>query len=798
MEPIKINVSVRDLVSFSIPAGDSRGFSLNSAKEGIEGHQIVHNRLKQEIEPSGTYKKEVPVSISFSHDIFLLQVSGRLDGLIETDNKYSLCEIKTTNKSLDSLEESNNPAHWAQCLCYAYIIAKEQSLDSITILLLYFHRKNKETRTFERKLTYLELEKFFHSLVYPYINGQKKQYDWQSLRNSSIQALSFPFPEFRKGQRAMSAAVYRAIRDGNRQFIKAPTGIGKTLGAMFPAIKAMGEGHIDKIFYLTARNTTQAIAGETYEMMARNGLRLKTLHITAKEKVCFSPDTSCNQDECSYLIDYPLKSKKAISLLFKKSDYFDRDSIEKAAKENNLCPFELSLDISIQADLIICDYNYAFDPRVYLKRFFQDKSDEQLCLLVDEAHNLPDRAREMYSAELKRSALRELYHKIKKSLPSLATSLKKVRKALLSYTENVPAKFPNVPLPWTTSYFEPPEELKEPIEKFLYHAEFILNDETPYPFKEELISLYFDLAHFLRIYDCFGDNYATLYCREQSDFTIKLFCIDPAPMLNKRIENSKSSIFYSATLSPAQYYKEILSDNKSDNYLAIPSPFPRENLYVYVDDTLSTKYRHRDSSLPLLIDRIHECISVKTGNYLVFFPSFAYMQKSAKLYAKVFPDDLLLIQEPNMDEEQRLHYLSHFNEYGENTLIAFAVMGGIFSEGIDIRGENLSGAIIVGVGLPQICVQRDIIKQYYQKKSSKGFEFAYTYPGLNKVQQAAGRVIRSENDIGFIILIDDRFTNTIYTKILPSEWFPLKTPRFYKNLSADLKCFWIDRKQNDT
>ncbi len=794
MESIKINISVRDLVSFSIPVGDNRGFSINAAREGIEGHQEVHDRLKQQIEPLGTYHSEVPVSISFSHAIFLLQVSGRLDGIIETDSGYSLCEIKTTNKPLESLEDSDNPAYWAQGLCYAYIVAKEKGLDSINILLLYFHRNSKEIRTFEQKLTYSELEKFFHSLVFPYINGQKKQYDWQNLRNSSIKALSFPFTEFRKGQRAMSAAVYRAIRDGNRQFIKAPTGIGKTLGGMFPAVKAIGEGHIDKIFYLTARNTTQAVAGETYEMMACNGLRLKTLHITAKEKVCLSPDTSCNEDECPFLSDYPQKSRKVISRLFKETDYFDRDFIERAATENKLCPFELSLDLSTQSDLIICDYNYAFDPRVYLKRFFQEKSSDQLCLLVDEAHNLPDRAREMYSAELRRSSLRNIYHKIKNKLPSLANSLKKVRKALLSYTTNVPAYFSEIPFPWTINNSEPPEELKEPIEKFLFHAEFILNDETPYSFKEELITFYFDLAHFSRIYDYFGANYATIFSREKGDFAIKLFCIDPAPMLNKRMENVKSSIFYSATLSPASYYKEVLGGNENDGYLSLPSPFPRENLYVYVDNTLSTKYRYRDSSLPLLIERIHECVSVKTGNYLVFFPSFVYMQKTAKLYAQLFPNDKLLIQEINMDEEQRSYYLSHFNEFGENTLIAFAVMGGIFSEGIDLKGENLSGAIIVGVGLPQICEERNIIKTYYQKKTSRGFDFSYTYPGLNKVQQAAGRVIRSENDKGFIILIDDRFTTPNYTKILPSEWFPLTTPRECKNLSTDLKYFWDNIK----
>lgn len=790
MEPIKINISVRDLVAFSVPGEELRTFSLSSAKEGIEGHQLTHGLLKQQIEPFGTYQKEVPVSITFSHDIFLLQISGRLDGLIEINGSFTLCEIKTTDKQLDLLDESDNPAYWAQGFCYAYITAKEKGLDKMNVMLLYFHRKSKETRTFEKEFTFSELEKFFHSLVFPYINGQKKHYDWQNLRNSSINALSFPFAKFRNGQRAMSAAVYRAIRDGNRQFIQAPTGIGKTLGAMFPAIKAMGEGFVDKIFYLTARNTTQAIASKTYKMMAEKGLRLKTLQITAKEKVCLSLDSSCTEDECPYLVDYLNKSRKIISGLFNDADFFSREFIEGIAKENSLCPFELSLDLSMQADLIICDYNYAFDPRVYLKRFFQDKTGQEMCILIDEAHNLPDRAREMYSAQLKRSMIRDVYCKIKITLPYLANSLKKVRKSLLQYTYKVPARFTDVPFPWVLNHSEPPEELIKPIENFLYHAESVLNDETPYPFKDELATLFFELAHFSRIYDLYGDNYATIYCREKGDFSIKLFCIDPAPMLKKRMANTKSSIFFSATLSPPSYFKEVLGGSEEDGFLVLPSPFPRENLYLYVDNTLSTRYRHRESALPRLIECIHKCVSVKTGNYMVFFPSFAYMEKAAREYQKQFPGQTLLIQQLNMNEKERKEYLARFSEYGENTLIAFAVMGGIFSEGIDLKGECLSGVVIVGVGLPQICEERDIIKRYYQKKNGKGFDFAYTFPGLNKVQQAAGRVIRSEHDRGFVVLIDDRFATPRYKKIMPSEWFPLKTPKEYSDLAGDLKNFW--------
>lgn len=790
MEPVKINVSVRDLVSFSVPGEELRSFSLANAMEGIEGHQIVHGLLKQQIEPLGTYQKEMPVSATFSHDIFILQISGRLDGLIEINGNFTLCEIKTTDKPLDSLNEDNNPAYWAQGRCYAYIIAKDKGLEKMTVQLVYFQRKNKQIRTFEETLSFSELEKFFHSLVYPYINGLKKHYAWQNLRNDSIKELSFPFPEFRKGQRAMCAAVYRAIMDGNRQFIQAPTGIGKTLGALFPAIKAMGEGFTDKIFYLTARNTTQSVALNTYKMMAEKGLRLKTLQITAKEKVCFSPDKQCTDDECPYLADYQQKVRKVISALYNETDFFDRDFIERTAKENGLCPFELSLDLSTMADLVICDYNYAFDPRVYLKRFFQEKTDDRLCLLVDEAHNLPDRAREMYSAELKRSMIRNVYQKIRKTLPHLAKSLKNIRKALLSYVGKVPSGFAGSPLPWVLSESEPPEKLIRPIDNFLYAAESILNDETPYPFKDDLAALFFELAHFSRIYDLYGDNYATVYCREKGDFSIKLFCIDPAPMLRKRMSNAKSSVFFSATLSPPSYFLEILGGSENDAFLTLPSPFPRENLYLYVNNTVSTRYRHRENMLGYLAQFIHECVSTKTGNYMVFFPSFAYMQKAAKEYMDKYPEDTLLIQELNMDENRRAEYLEHFSEYGRNTLVAFAVMGGIFSEGIDLKGECLSGVIIVGVGLPQVCEERDIIKRYYQKKNGKGFDFAYTFPGLNKVQQAAGRVIRSEHDRGFVVLIDDRFTSSKYIKILPSEWFPLKTPFKCKDLACDLKNFW--------
>lgn len=790
MEPVKINVSVRDLVSFSIPGEEPHSFSMLSAREGIEGHMFIHGLLKQQTEPLGVYRQEVPVSTTFAHDIFLLQISGRLDGLIERDGSFTLCEIKTTGKPLEAINETDNPAYWAQGRCYAYIVAKEKGLDRINVMLLYFQRESRENRIFEQTLTFSELEKSFHSLVFPYINGLKKRYEWQHLRNDSISGLSFPFPVFRTGQRSMSGAVYRAVRDGKRQFIQAPTGIGKTMGAMFPAIKAMGEGHVDKIFYLTARNTTQAEALKAYKMMAEKGLRLKTLQITAKEKVCFLPDSQCIEEECPYLAEYIHKSRSVISNVFSSTDLFDREFIETTARENGLCPFELSLDLSNHADLIICDYNYVFDPRVYLKRFFQEKTGEKLCLLIDEAHNLPDRAREMFSAELKRSMLRNVYNKIKKPLPFLAKSLKKVRKAFLASTGKVPAAFGKRPFPWTTDEPGPPEDLIKPINNFIYLAEGVLNDETPYPFKDELAALFFELVHFLKIFDLYGDNYATIYSREKGDFSIKLFCIDPAPMLTNRMENVKSTVFFSATLSPPSYFREILGGSSDDGFLILPSPFPRENLYLYVDNTLSTRFRHREGALPVLVERIHQCVGVKTGNYMVFFPSFEYMYKAAREYMNRFPDGKLIIQEQDMNENRRAEFLANFAEYGKETLIAFAVMGGIFSEGIDLKGECLSGVIIVGVGLPQICSERDIIKEYYSKKNGQGFEFAYTFPGINKVQQAAGRVIRSEHDRGFVVLIDDRFTTPLYKKIMPREWFPLKTPEDHNDLSGDLKKFW--------
>lgn len=791
MESFSINVSVRDLVAFSIPVEESHGFSFHSAREGVEGHQAMHVQLKEQLENTGTYQKEVPVSMSFSHENYTLNITGRLDGLIEINGSVSLCEIKTTEKTLNQIEEDENPAYWAQGRCYAYMIAKDRGLDRIRLLLIYFHRTGKESRTFEQTLSIVELEKFFHSLVFPYINGLKKQHEWRNIRNQSIQALPFPFAEFRKGQRHMSAAIYRAIRDGNKQFIQAPTGIGKTVGALFPALKAMGEGLIDKVFYLTARNTTQNIAIQAYKMMAVKGLRLKTLHITAKEKVCLCPDTPCNPDDCMYVSEYSGRSRKVLSQLFKETDFFSREFIDAAAKKHTLCPFELSLDLSLQSDLILCDYNYAFDPRVFLKRFFQDKTDEKLCLMVDEAHNLPDRAREMFSAEIRRSQISRVYRQIQSALPELAGVLKQVRHAFLEYIRQLPRQ-DETELPWFWGASESPEDLIRPIENFLYRSESILNDDTPYPFREDLITLYFELAHFIKIYDLFGENYITFLSREKGDFLVRLFCMDPAPMLKKRMDSAKSSILFSATLSPPQYFKEVLGGAEKDGYLILPSPFPRENLFLYVDDTISTRYRNREEGIPSLVKIIHDCVSARIGNYIVFFPSFFYMQKVYWEYRKQYPDEKLLVQEMNMNEQQRVDFLNSFSSYGEATLVAFAVMGGIFGEGIDLKGELLSGAIIVGVGLPQVCAERDMIRQYYQQKTGNGFDFAYTYPGLNKVQQAAGRVIRSETDRGFVILIDDRFTTTAYKRIMPSEWFPLLTPKDVKNLSESLKIFWSE------
>ncbi len=782
-------VSVRSLVSFSIPEDTTWTFtSYKALQEGSQAHTEIQSRHMEE----GSYQSEVYLSHVYEAPGCKVEINGRADGIWTMEDQVIIHEIKSTSTPLTEIHEDFSEGHWAQGKCYAYIYALQKEINRIVVRLTYYNRQMKEEKSFDRAFTLDKLIKFMKTLVYPFASWALSQAKWRQIRNLSIKALEFPFQAYRKGQKLLAYNTYKCIQDGRRFFAQAPTGTGKTMGVLYPAIKSLGDGTIDRIFYLTAKTTTRGIAENAYQYLLKQGLRLKTLSLTAKEKLCLNSVKNCTPDKCLYIQGYPSRSRKAVKELIKNNDFLNRNNITEAGIRHGLCPFELSLDLALQCDLIICDYNYVFDPRIYLKRFFQQKGREQYLILVDEAHNLFTRAREMYSSSLCKADITKMSKAVKEDLPLVYKALKGITKALGLLEKSVESDMLEAGgMPYYASE-RPPESLYEPICSFVMEAEhwMLTRGDEEYDYTEDLVMLFFDLLHYKNILELFSREYRTLMTGTKSHFTVTLQCLDPSRMLHNSMEMARSTVLFSATLSPLSYFKKILGGQEMDVTLRLPSPFPREHLLILNEDRVETRFRYREQYLGQVALSIHAFVRNHTGNYLVFFPSYKYMSDVLTLFDALEGDFEILCQQRDMDEASRDAFLAEFNTYGDTTRIGFCVMGGIFGEGIDLTGDRLTGVVIVGVGLPQVSPELEVMKSYYHNEAGMGFQYAYTYPGLNRVLQAAGRLIRTESDRGGLLLIDSRFASYEYKLLLPEEWEPIPRTSHGLDIAQEVKRFW--------
>ncbi|SQC01117.1 DEAD_2 [Clostridium tetanomorphum] len=568
--------------------------------------------------------------------------------------------------------------------------------------------------------------------------------------------------------------------------MQAPTGIGKTISTIFPGVKAVGEKLISKIFYLTAKTITSSVALEAFNKMEGKGLQFKVATITAKDKICFKDKPTCNGEQCEFAKGHFDRVNEVIMKILKRENLINRIVIEKYSKEYKVCPFELSLDLTLWADCVICDYNYVFDPRVYLKRFF-DAGKEDYLFLIDEAHNLVDRGREMFSAEL----TKEEFLNGKKLTKNSSSKLYKIFNKLNSYMLDMNKKCNE------DGFYmqkEEPLEIYPYLRNLVNEGEEWLKGNEKGEGYEEILQIYFNVLAFLRISEFYDGKFVTYVEKEGKNSKLKLFCLNPANLLNMAIKRGRSGIFFSATLTPIKYFKDILGGDKDDYSMRFESPFSIKNRALMIASNISTRYKNRENSVRKIVDYIKAFIKIKKGNYLVFFPSYKYMDMVLEVFEKEYNDVKIIVQNSFMKEEEREEFLNNFYEEGEKTLVAFSVLGGIFSEGIDLKGERLSGAIIVGVGLPQIGFERNIIMNHFNEENNCGYEYSYMYPGMNKVLQAAGRVIRSEKDIGAILLIDDRFTSKNYQKLFPREWMNNFIVRSSDDIEKILGEFWKSKK----
>lgn len=779
-----IKLSVRGLVEFVLRCGsiDSRFTGFDRANEGSR----IHRKLQKSA--GEHYNAEVSMKAMRIVDGIEYRLEGRADGVIEEADDFVIDEIKTTAAPTELLTADFNPLHWAQAKCYGAFLCADSGLAHITIQITYYQIETDEIIRHRQRFLASELESFLLDTLHQYTPWAKMEAEWRGIRNASLQELSFPFTEYREGQYALARATYLTIRDKGRLFATAPTGIGKTISTLFPSVKALGEQNGERIFYLTAKTITRQAAQDAVLAMRKQctSLRLKTITLTAKDKICPLEQRNCTPDACPHANGYYDRINDALYRFLQQTDDFSRESIVAFSAQNNLCPFELSLDLSNWCDCIIGDYNYLFDPVVSLKRFFSEGGD--FIFLVDEAHNLVDRARDMYSAYLKKSAFYQLKKSLGKSPRKLANLFTKINTQFIELRHKLEDNPNGLLLP------DGLPELAKILMQFITQIQPWLEENPEHALHADMLQLFFDVRFYLRIWELYDDHFITLVSQFGGEVRIELLCLDPAPFLSASMALGRASILFSATLSPVDYFISTLGGGEHAKRTALKSPFPEENFCLLSADTISTKYLDRERTCPDVCHAIATAVKSKAGNYMVFLPSYQYLNLIGTEFKSLYPDIPLVIQENKMDETARESFLAQFTAQSSETLVGFCVLGGVFSEGIDLTGNRLIGSIIVGVGLPQINAQQNALRDYYNALHGDGFSYAYQYPGMNKVLQAAGRVIRTEQDKGMVLLIDSRYAQNSYRQLFPMHWQHCKSVSSNAQLQSLLTDFWQTNK----
>ena len=760
----QLHISVRNLVEFIFREGDidNRAGKIQSADAMLEGTRI-HRKIQKSKDKN--YQAELPLNYVVHNPLFDLTIEGRADGIFTEENENGeelvfIDEIKGMYKKVLLMEESVF-VHKEQAMCYAFIFAYDNELSNIGVQMTYCNLETEETKYFREIYTFDYLQTWFGRLIEEYGKWAEFQCKWHEKRQASIKSLQFPF-EYREGQKRLVEDVYRTILRRKNLFMQAPTGVGKTISTIFPAVKAVGENLGDRIFYLTAKTITASVAKDTFRLLCEYGYKAKIIQLTAKEKLCLCDEMECNPVNCPYAKGHYDRVNDAVFELLTSSDFFTRDEIVEQANKYMVCPFELSLDVSSWVDDIVCDYNYVFDPNVYLKRFFQEGIKGDYIFLIDEAHNLVERSREMYSAQIYKEDFLMCRKIIKPYSSKIEKILDKCNKALLEYKRECE----------TYVVYENVGNLIFQLMRLTSELDEFLQKPLEFQGRKDITDFYFQVRNFLSIYDLVDEHYV-IYSQLLDDgrFMLKLFCVDPSLNIQNCLDKANASIFFSATLLPINYYKSLLSTKKDNYAIYAQSIFDEKKRLLVFGKDVSTKYTRRNAAeFEKMAEYIYRTVKCKKGNYMIFFPSYKLMNQVYDIFTEIHTDFDTIIQTSGMKEEEREEFLEAFTVERDSSLVAFCVMGGIFGEGIDLKNEQLIGVIVVGTGLPQISYEREILKNYYDSLNGCGFDYAFRYPGINKVLQAAGRVIRTVDDNGVILLLDERFLQSDYEPLYPREW----------------------------
>ncbi len=820
----EVRVSVRSLVEFLLRQGDIDNRRAGAPEEAMLEGGRIHRMIQKRMGPD--YHAEVTLRYVHPTGRYDLVVEGRADGIFEEDGVMAIDEIKGTYRDVARLKEPVL-VHLAQARCYAYLYAKSQGLPRMKVRMTYCNLETEDIRYFYEEMDSEALEEWFLWLLEEYQRWSDHAWEWKKVRDASIDALGFPFP-YRDGQKELASYVYQTIYHKRKLFLEAPTGVGKTISTVFPALKAMGKGMGEKLFYLTAKTITRTVAEETLALLRKQGLRFKSVILTAKEKICFLDQIECNPEHCPYAKGHYDRVNDAMYDFLTHEESFSREKVEEYARKHRVCPFELCLDMSLFADGVICDYNYLFAPHVYLRRFFGDSSEGNYLFLIDEAHNLLERGREMYSATLVKEDFLELKRQLSslqqeadagprkgsrkkgKSLklkdPQAATGTSGVRSLLVRehHAERIVRQLERcnreflslkrkcescLVLEEADGLVQSLSWLHTVIDDYLDEQE-----EGKLEIRDRILDFYFELRHFLDIYELVDENYVKYaQLREDGAFLVKLFCMNPATNLKECMKRGRSSILFSATFLPIQYYKGLLGGEKEDYEVYAKSVFSPEKRAILVARDVTSKYTRRtEEEYYNIAHYIDEIVKNRHGNYMVFFPSYSFMRTVYEIYQDRFasPEKECLLQRDDMGEEEREAFLGCFQEASQDRmLIGFCVLGGIFSEGIDLKNDRLIGVVVVGTGIPQVCYERELLKEHFNRDDKEGFDYAYRYPGMNKVLQAAGRVIRTAQDVGIIALLDERFLQPAYLKMFPREWESFEAVTL-ETVSKRVARFW--------
>jgi DNA excision repair protein ERCC-2 len=779
-----ISASVKDVVELIYGSGNisSAKNLLTRAHEGLEIHGFWQSQYPKED------VKEVVCETTYLKDDITIKLQGRIDGVLLRDKETIIEEIKSTHISLDTLEEDTTPSHLAQAKIYAYIYAKNNSLKSIKVVLTYILVGELKVKQFYKSFTFKQLENFFNKTLDKYLDWLKTIDQHEEARQKSILGLDFPFEEYRLNQREMMAYIYRNILNKGRLYLEAPTGIGKTIAALFAGLKAINMPR-QKLFYTTAKNDGKKVVIDTINLLESNGLIAKSIEITAKDSMCFLEKRDCDPENCKYAKGYYSRIFKTIEDVYSHESLLTKEKIKVYAKKHTVCPFELSLDLSNYADIIICDYNYVFDPMAHLIRYFEDDFYNPI-LLCDEAHNLVDRSRKMYSAVLSDKLFKDALEIARYLKPDPSYEIYQILEVFSA------AKISLLEVDFVQKQEVNPTLLLF-LRKLAVKLDKIFSDDKVKFERQELQDFYFEVSRFLKINDFYNEDFVYLLESQDDEIKISINCLNASQFLNDTIDNyCEAATFFSATLTPIFYYKSLITANLGED-IALVSDFKQENLMLVAIDNISTRYKDRDYSLEKIIQTTKALVSGKKGNYILFFPSYAYLKKLEPLLLEEIENVNFVSQKRNMFSFEREDMINLFSEESDVSQVFLFVMGGIFGESIDLIGDLLSGVLVVGVGLPAIAPFNNILKSHYDMSFSNGFDYAYTYPGLNKVIQAVGRVIRTKTDRGVAILLDDRFTARKYLRLYPKFWSHLTVINDPEELTKMIKAFWCDENETN-